>query len=190
MNLPHATKPFFNVEALREIQKERLDLGIKKNHDYGGTMDAILIGGIEGLATRLLDKAARLHSLVQPGMEALVTDESIRDTLLDMGNYSDYGVSVLDQTWGQKPIQLHAMRLPTEEEKALAAMYNKLKPGQIKQDRVSFDWFAKSQFGMENFYVGLSLCGLLASSLKAKQFTCIQTSKEAKEYAKKYALLK
>lgn len=94
-------KTHFNRAALEEIQKARMDLAERKSHDYGGAVDAIAVCGIEGLATRLFDKAARLLSLTRPGVESKVTDESIRDTLMDMANYSEYGVSLLDGTWGK-----------------------------------------------------------------------------------------
>lgn len=120
MRLPHPPKPFFNTEALKAIAEQRMELAIRKNHDYSGTMDAIAIAGVEGIATRLLDKSARLHSLVQPGMEAKVTDESIRDTLMDMANYAEYGVSLLDGTWGKMPPPRPVVAyVPTLEEQVM-----------------------------------------------------------------------
>ena len=91
----------FNRAALEKIQKARLDLGERKNHDYGGVADAIAIAGPHGVAVRMLDKVLRLMSLTQPGFKAQVTEEAIRDTALDLGNYSDYLVSLLDGTWGR-----------------------------------------------------------------------------------------
>ncbi len=96
-------KAYLNRPALELIQKERLDVAEKKNADYGGRGDNIEIGGVHGIAIRMLDKAMRLVSLTTPGQDQKVKDESIRDTFLDSGNYSDYGVSLLDGTWGVRP---------------------------------------------------------------------------------------
>lgn len=96
-------KPYFNVAALKEIQERRLALALRKNNDYAGQGDNIALTGAHGLAVRLLDKAMRLHSLTYPGAVQKVTDESIKDTFLDVGNYGDFGVSVIEGTWGVKP---------------------------------------------------------------------------------------
>jgi len=91
-----------NVSALKAIQKERLMLALKKNNDYSGVIDNIEVLGIKGIAVRLFDKASRLCSLVLSNTEQKVKDESIRDTLLDTANYADYGVMLLDGTWGKE----------------------------------------------------------------------------------------
>lgn len=96
-------KAYLNRQALEKIQKDRLDLAEKKNNDYGGRGDNIEIGGVHGIAIRMLDKAMRLVSLTTPGAEQKVEDESIRQTFQDSGNYSDFGVSLLDGTWGVRP---------------------------------------------------------------------------------------
>lgn len=94
-------KSVFNRPALEAIQKSCLDLGEKKNHDYGACGDAIEMAGVRGVVVRMLDKQLRLMSLTQPGFDAKVKDESLRDTLMDMINYSTYAVSLLDGTWGK-----------------------------------------------------------------------------------------
>ena len=93
----------FNRKGLEDVQRERLDLGERKSHDYGSAMDAIAIGGVRGVAFRMMDKAARILSLTDPLLTAKVSDESLRDTFSDMGNYSDYGVCLIDGTWGEIP---------------------------------------------------------------------------------------
>lgn len=72
------------VEQLKEIQKQALELFIKKNTDYG---DAFAQYGIIGVITRLQDKINRCVSITKSGIN-LVEDESLRDTLLDLHNYS------------------------------------------------------------------------------------------------------
>lgn len=91
-----------NISALKAVQKERLMLALKKNNDYSGVIDNIEVLGIKGIAVRIFDKASRLCSLVLSNTEQKVKDESIRDTLLDTANYADYGVMLLDGTWGKE----------------------------------------------------------------------------------------
>jgi hypothetical protein len=94
-------KTYFNRKGLEDIHKECLDLGQRKSHDYGACGDAIEMAGVRGVVVRMLDKQLRLMSLTQPGHEAAVKDESLRDTLKDMINYASYAVSLIDGTWGK-----------------------------------------------------------------------------------------
>lgn len=71
----------------KEIVKGMIETFVKKNHDYGNSFESSC--NEEGLAAariRLGDKWLRFKKLSK-GEEALVKDESIRDTLLDMANY-------------------------------------------------------------------------------------------------------
>ena len=91
-----------NLIGLDRVHKEVQEIAKRKNNDYGsGGIDPLAVTGLDGLVTRLIDKVARLHSLTRPGVNRLVKDESIRDTLLDMVNYASYGVMLLDGTWGK-----------------------------------------------------------------------------------------
>ena len=81
-----------------KITKEGRDLFARKANDYGGTLDNISMTGLSGIAVRLVDKIARLHSLTN-GVEQKVKDESIRDTLIDISNYGKIGVLLLDGVW-------------------------------------------------------------------------------------------
>lgn len=103
-------KAIFNRPALEAIHKECLDLGQRKNHDYGAAGDAIEMAGVQGVVVRMLDKQLRLMSLTKPGHEAAIKDESLRDTLKDMINYATYAVSLLDGTWGRAPIDQARIR--------------------------------------------------------------------------------
>lgn len=59
----------------------------KKNHDYGDSFsDLFKKFGLVSPVIKLYDKMSRLESLCNK--EALVNDESIEDTLLDMANYA------------------------------------------------------------------------------------------------------
>lgn len=102
-------KAYFNRPALEAIHKQCLDLGARKNHDYGAAGDAIEMAGVPGVVVRMLDKQLRLMSLTKPGFEAQVKDESLRDTLMDMINYATYAVSLLDGSWGKVPATTGAL---------------------------------------------------------------------------------
>ncbi len=72
------------VEQMKEIQKQGLELFIKKNADYG---EAFAKYGIVGVLMRIEDKIQRAISITQKGVN-LVDDEGIRDTLIDLHNYA------------------------------------------------------------------------------------------------------
>jgi hypothetical protein len=72
------------VQQMKEIQKQGLELFIKKNADYG---DAFAKYGIVGVLMRIEDKIQRAISITQKGVN-LVDDEGIRDTLIDLHNYA------------------------------------------------------------------------------------------------------
>jgi hypothetical protein len=72
------------VEQLKKIQKEGLELFIKKNADYG---DAFAKYGVVGVLMRIEDKIQRALSITNKGVN-LVNDEGIKDTLIDLHNYA------------------------------------------------------------------------------------------------------
>lgn len=80
------------VDQLKQIQSEALDLFIKKNADYG---DAFAKFGIIGILMRIEDKIQRSLSITKNGVN-LVNDESLKDTLLDLHNYSAMGLMLLE----------------------------------------------------------------------------------------------
>ena len=82
-----STRKLTDPELFEEITKGMLDVFIRKNHDYGNSFEQSL--NEEGLAAsriRLGDKLNRFKRLSKMN-DALVTDESLLDTLLDMANY-------------------------------------------------------------------------------------------------------
>ncbi len=81
------------VERMKQIQKEGLDLFTKKNIDYG---DAFAKYGFIGVLMRIEDKIQRSLSITKNGIN-LVNDEGIRDTLLDLHNYSAMALMLLDE---------------------------------------------------------------------------------------------
>ncbi len=79
---------------LRAVQNESFLLFKKKNQDYG---DAFADFGPVGVLVRLGDKLRRFTSITQSGV-ALVDDESLRDTLIDLHNYAAMAVILMDET--------------------------------------------------------------------------------------------
>ncbi len=81
------------VEQMKKIQNEGLELFTKKNIDYG---DAFAKYGVIGVLMRIEDKIQRAVSITKNGAQ-LVDDEKIRDTLLDLHNYSAMALMLLDE---------------------------------------------------------------------------------------------
>ena len=81
------------VEQLKTVQAEALDLFKRKNADYG---DAFAQDGTIGVLIRLGDKINRLKNISKTNI-ALVETESLRDTLIDLHNYSAMGIMLLDE---------------------------------------------------------------------------------------------
>ena len=81
------------IEQMEEVQKEALELFIKKNKDYG---DAFANYGPVGVIVRMGDKIQRLNSVSKHGV-TLINSESIRDTLIDLHNYAAMAVMLLDE---------------------------------------------------------------------------------------------
>ena len=75
------------IIAHKAICDSMHDTYVKKNHDYGDSFHlSYLEEGIAMSRIRLGDKFNRFKTLSKS--EALVTDESICDTLLDLANYA------------------------------------------------------------------------------------------------------
>lgn len=80
------------VEQMTEIQRKALELFTKKNADYG---DAFAKYGLIGVLMRIEDKIQRSLSITKNCVN-IVSDEGIRDTLLDLHNYAAMGLMLLD----------------------------------------------------------------------------------------------
>jgi hypothetical protein len=81
------------VEQLQTIQSNALELFKKKNADYG---DAFAKYGLIGVLMRIEDKIQRGISISKSGI-VLVSDEGLRDTLLDLHNYAAMALMLLDE---------------------------------------------------------------------------------------------
>ena len=81
------------VSQMQLIQKESLELFKRKNQDYG---DAFANYGAVGVLIRMGDKIARLQSITNKSV-SLINSESLRDTLIDLHNYSAMAIMLLDE---------------------------------------------------------------------------------------------
>ena len=81
------------VEQMIKVQSEGLELFKKKNSDYG---DAFASYGVIGVLVRMGDKILRAQSITNSSI-ALVNSETLRDTLIDLHNYSAMAVMLLDE---------------------------------------------------------------------------------------------
>jgi hypothetical protein len=81
------------VEQMLTIQNEARELFAKKNADYG---DSFATYGPIGVIVRMGDKIQRLVSVSKNGV-AFVNSESLRDTLIDLHNYSAMAVMLIDE---------------------------------------------------------------------------------------------
>jgi len=80
------------VDRFKNVQNEGLELFERKNKDYG---NAFADYGPVGVLVRMGDKIRRLQSISNSGIQ-LVNDESLRDTLIDLHNYSAMAILLMD----------------------------------------------------------------------------------------------
>ena len=81
------------LTIFENIQTEARELFRKKNQDYG---DAFANYGAIGVLVRMGDKISRLQSITNHQI-SLVNTESLRDTLVDLLNYSAMAIMLLDE---------------------------------------------------------------------------------------------
>ena len=78
---------------LQKIHKEAQTLFESKNADYG---DAFTEYGTIGILVRIGDKIKRLQT-IESNKIILVSDEKLRDTLIDLHNYAAMAIMLLDR---------------------------------------------------------------------------------------------
>ena len=77
------------------------NLLIKKHHDYGPKNISLSPGGpLNGLRVRMCDKVARINNLIDSNVNP--SNESLRDSFIDLLNYSAIAMMVLDGTWPEE----------------------------------------------------------------------------------------
>jgi len=91
-------------EALSEAIQKLEELILVKHYDYGSKN--LLRFGELGILVRSSDKIERLLHLIQPGVVNQVSQETMRDTWLDLAGYAIQGLMMYDQTYS----------LPTQRE--------------------------------------------------------------------------
>jgi len=82
------------VDQMIKIQSEGLELFKKKNDDYG---DAFAKYGLIGVLMRIEDKIQRCLSISNKNI-TLVNDETLKDTLIDLHNYSAMALMLKEET--------------------------------------------------------------------------------------------
>lgn len=81
------------VEQLKLLHDEAREIFAKKNADYG---DAFATHGTIGVLVRINDKLARYTNITKNKLEINVSDETLRDTLIDLHNYAIMAIMCLD----------------------------------------------------------------------------------------------
>ena len=86
------------VADVWRIMDQAGNLLVRKHHDYGPKNIAHSPGGpLNGLRVRMWDKIARINNLVDSNVNP--SNESLRDSFLDLLNYSAIAMMVLDGVW-------------------------------------------------------------------------------------------
>jgi len=81
------------IKKYTEIHESAVTLFKEKNADYG---DAFAEYGAVGVLVRIGDKIKRLQTIKSTGI-TMVKNERVRDTLLDLHNYSAMALMLLDE---------------------------------------------------------------------------------------------
>lgn len=80
----------------KKVCDELQDLYRRKNHDYGDSFHLSYVKwGLPMAAIRLEDKINRFETLIKD--ESEVKNESMRDTLVDLANYSILTIMEIDR---------------------------------------------------------------------------------------------
>ena len=86
------------IAEFKAINTEMAELYEIKNKNYGDSFSKSFDEyGLTMVCIRLEDKLRRLKSLNKQDKEADTDDESIRDTLIDLANYSVLAILELDK---------------------------------------------------------------------------------------------
>lgn len=76
------------IDAHQMICDKLHGLYVAKNSDYGNSFAMVRDEFPEAILIRLSDKLNRLKMLIRGEKTALVSNESIEDTLIDLANYA------------------------------------------------------------------------------------------------------
>ena len=81
------------VTQLERIQNECRDVFSRKNKDYG---DAFAKHGTVGVLVRISDKMSRFTNISKKGLQISVSDETLKDTLMDLHNYAAMAIMCME----------------------------------------------------------------------------------------------
>jgi hypothetical protein len=85
-------------DRVDKVYFDAMSVLLKKHNDYGPKNIAQSPGGpLNGLRVRMWDKLARINNLIESGVTP--ENESLRDSFLDLMNYSAIAMLVLDGNW-------------------------------------------------------------------------------------------
>lgn len=85
-------------EEAKPFYSETFQVLVKKQSDYGPKNISHSPGGpLNGLRVRMHDKLSRINNLIDSG--ATPENESLRDSFLDLANYSIIAMMVIDGKW-------------------------------------------------------------------------------------------
>jgi hypothetical protein len=116
----------------REMFESSMALIEQKGHDYNRQQQldedtlfnlkvAEVLGIVptaeRGILVRLSDKMMRLISLMSPGEEAAVKNESVRDTVRDFHNYLDYALMLWEERHRVGLLEAQLMRVATSTQR-------------------------------------------------------------------------
>ena len=90
------------IEAMWRVYDTAGGLLLRKHKDYGPLNVAHSPGGaLNGLRVRIWDKVARINNLLSNNVAP--SNESLRDSFVDLMNYSAIAIMVLDKKWPELP---------------------------------------------------------------------------------------
>ena len=94
-----------NLNEFRKVAHKHYafaeDVLVSKQNDYGPTNISRSPGGpLNGLRVRMHDKISRINHLIDSGVSP--ENESLKDSFLDLANYSIIAMMVLDEEWPEK----------------------------------------------------------------------------------------
>lgn len=92
------SEPPEDHHKFRMIQNRGYELFVKKNKDYGNAYKDF---GATGVLIRMNDKIKRFISVSNNGV-SLVQTESLKDTLIDLQNYSTMAIMLLEEEESRK----------------------------------------------------------------------------------------
>ncbi len=81
------------VKQLEIIQEECKKVFEKKNKDYG---DAFAKHGTVGVLVRIADKMSRFTNISKKSLNISVSDETLKDTLMDLHNYAAMAIMCME----------------------------------------------------------------------------------------------